>query len=159
METAAGNSAPSERHFEDYPVGAVFELGTITVDAAQVVAFAERYDPQPFHTDPRAAAASMYEGLIASGWHTASLVMRLIADGYLSHGTSLGSPGVDELHWLRPVRPGDRLSARASVLEANRSRSKPDRGMVRSLIEVLNQDAELVMTMKAMNLVRCRAAG
>ena len=121
------------------------------------ISFARRFDPQPFHTDPAAAKGSIYGGLIASGWHTASLMMRLFADHYLTSSSSLGSPGVDELRWLKPVRPGDTLSLRATVLEATRSRSKPDRGLVRTLVEVLNQNREVVMSLKAMNLMRCRS--
>jgi acyl dehydratase len=146
----------SDRWFEDYPKDAVFELGSIAVDEAEVIAFAARYDPQPFHVDPQAAKDSFFGGLIASGWHTGSLMMRLLALRYLSPASSLGSPGIDDLRWLRPVRPGDVLSVRATVIDANRSRSKPDRGVVHTAIEVRNQDEEPVMTMRAVNLVRCR---
>lgn len=144
------------RYFEDYEPGSVFEYGTITVDEADVVAFARRFDPQPFHVDAAAAARGPFGGLIASGWHTASLMMRLFVDHYLSHVASLGSPGVDELRWVRPVRPGDSLRVRCAVLEARRSRSKPDRGIVRTLVEVLNQHGEVVMSLKALNMLRCR---
>jgi acyl dehydratase len=150
-------AAAAPRYFEDYVVGAVREFGGIAVEEAEVISFARRFDPQPFHTDPQAAKGSIYGGLIASGWHTASLMMRLVVDHYLASSSSLGSPGVDELRWLKPVRPGDTLAIRATVLEAARSRSKPDRGLVRTLVEVLNQDREVVMSLKAMNLVRCRA--
>ena len=150
-------AAPTQdRYFEDYPQGATFELGSIAVTAEEVESFARRYDPQAFHVDPQAAADSMFGGIIASGWHTGSLIMRLLVQGYLSQASSLGSPGIDELRWLRPVRPGDVLSVRVTVVEANRSRSKPDRGVVRSLIEARNQDGEPVMSMRALNLVRCR---
>jgi acyl dehydratase len=101
--------------------------------------------------------AQPFGGLIASGWHTASLMMRLLADHYLSKVASLGSPGVDELRWTQPVRPGDALSIRVTVLDAKRSRSKPDRGIVQTSIEVLNQRGEIVATMKAINLLRCRS--
>jgi acyl dehydratase len=144
------------RYFEDYEPGAMFEYGTITVDAADVIDFARRFDPQPFHVDAEAAARGPFAGLIASGWHTASLMMRLFVDRYLSSVASLGSPGVDELRWIRPVRPGDALRMRCSVLEARRSRSKPDRGIVRTLVEVLNQHGEVVMSLKALNMLRCR---
>ena len=129
------------------------------MEEADIIDFAQRFDPQEFHTDPEAAKRGPYGGLIASGWHTCSLVMRILVDHHLSPASSLGSPGVDELRWRRPVRPGDTLSIRVSVLEANRSRSKPDRGMVRSLIEVVKQNGEVVMSLKAMNLVRCRPQG
>ncbi|HPU51337.1 MAG TPA: MaoC family dehydratase, partial [Burkholderiaceae bacterium] len=141
MSTPAA-STPAVRYFEDYPQGAVFELGSIEVDPDEVQSFAERFDPQPFHVDPAAAAQSPYGGIIASGWHTASLMMRLLALGYLSPASSLGSPGIDELRWLLPVRPGDRLSGRATVLSAQPSRSKPDRGVAITLIEMRNQAGE-----------------
>jgi acyl dehydratase len=144
------------RYFEDYRVGTVYHYGVIAVDEAEVIAFATRFDPQGIHVDPEAAARGPFGGLIASGWHTAAMMMRLFADNYLSTVASLASPGVDELRWMRPVRPGDRLNIRVTVLEANVSRSKPDRGAVRTLIEVLNQDDELVMSCKAINLLRRR---
>jgi acyl dehydratase len=145
-----------DRYFEDYVVGAVLELGSVSVSADEVVRFARQFDPQPMHTDPEAAAAGPFGGLIASGWHTVGLMMRLIVEHYLSPASSLASPGVDELRWLRPVRPDDILSVRLTVLEATRSRSKPDRGVVRALVEVRNQDGETVMSLKPINLVRCR---
>ena len=145
-----------QRYFEDYVAGAVFEYGAITLTEREIVEFAKQFDPQYIHTDPRAAAEGPFGGLIASGWHTAAIMMRLFVDHYLSHVASLASPGIDELRWTQPVRPGDTLSIRVSVIEANRSRSKPDRGMVRSLIEVLNQDGQVVMSLKAMNILRCR---
>jgi acyl dehydratase len=149
---------PAERYFEDYHVGLMDEFGEITVTAEEIVGFARRYDPQTMHVDPDWAAQGPFGGLIASGWHTGSLMMRLFAEHYLSKVAALASPGIDELRWVRPVRPGDRLRVRVTVLEANRSRSKPDRGMVRSLVEVLNQNDEVVMSMKPMNLLRCRNA-
>ena len=145
-----------QRHFEDFIPGSTAEFGPIDVDEAEVIAFAKRYDPQPIHTDPVAAAEGPFGGLIASGWHTASLVMRLLVQNYLARGASLASPGLDELRWLWPVRPGDKLHVRATVIEARRSQSKPDRGLVRTKIEVLNQDGRVVMSMLAMNLFRCR---
>jgi len=147
-----------QRYFEDYVPGRVFEYGSITLNEQEIVEFAKRFDPQFIHTDRRAAADGPFHGLIASGWHTAAVMMRLFVDHYLSHVASMASPGIDELRWSRPVRPGDTLSIRVSIMEANRSRSKPDRGMVRSLIEVLNQDREVVMSLQAMNILRCRDA-
>jgi acyl dehydratase len=147
---------PPLRYFEDYPAGAVFELGSIEVDPLEVQSFAERFDPQPFHVDPQAAALSPYGGIIASGWHTASLMMRLLAQGFLSPASSLGSPGIDELRWLLPVRPGDRLSGRVTVLSAQPSRSKPDRGIVITLVEMRNQAGETVLSLKPVNLLRRR---
>jgi acyl dehydratase len=145
-----------QRYFEDYIPGENHEFGSITVEADEVIAFANRFDPQPFHTDPEAGKLSIYGGMIASGWHTAALMMRLFVDHYLSRIASLGSPGVDELRWLKPVYPGDVLSLLVTVIEANRSRSKPDRGIIRSDIQVLNQHHDIVMTMKALNFLSCR---
>ncbi|MGH8851468.1 MAG: MaoC family dehydratase [Casimicrobiaceae bacterium] len=146
-----------QRYFEDYRVGSAYEYGSITVDEAEIISFAQQFDPQAMHVDPAAAARGPFGGLIASGWHTNALMMRLLARHYLSSVASLGSPGIDELRWLKPVRPGDTLRIRVTVSEARRSQSKPDRGMVRTLIEVLNQRDEIVSTMRAMNLLRCRA--
>jgi acyl dehydratase len=148
-----------ERYFEDYKVGSTYEYGTVAVDEAETIAFARKFDPQPIHIDPVAAADGPFGGLIASGWHTASLMMRLFVDHYLSSVASLASPGIDELRWLKPVRPGDQLRIRVTVTEARVSRSKPDRGVVRTMIEVLNQHGEIVSSMNAMNLLRTRSAG
>jgi len=147
-----------DRYLDDYTVDGVYDLGRILVEESEVIAFGRRFDPQPFHTDPEAAKDSSFGSLIASGWHTASLMMRLFVDHYLSRCASLGSPGVDELRWLKPVRPGDELLLRVTVSEVARSRSKPDRGLLRSYIEVLNQHDEVVMTMKALNLLSYRQA-
>jgi acyl dehydratase len=146
-----------DRYFEDYVPGAVFEYGEIGVGEAEIIEFARRFDPQDMHVDPAAASRGRFGGLIASGWHTAALMMRLLADNFLPRHASLGSPGLDELRWLRPVRPGDVLRIRVSVLEATRSRSKPDRGVVRTLVEVLNQRGDVVMSMKPMNIIGCRS--
>ena len=147
---------PEDRWFEDYVPGAVHEFGSISVDEDEVLAFGRRFDPQRFHTDPQAAARTEYGGLIASGWHTAALMMRLYSDHYLSRVATLVSPGVDELRWLLPVRPGDVLSIRVTVAEARRSRSRPDRGIVRSAVEVLNQRRETAMTVTATNFLLAR---
>jgi acyl dehydratase len=145
-----------DRYFEDYLPGAVYEYGEIAVGEAEIVDFARKYDPQPIHVDKAAAAAGTFGGLIASGWQTATVMMRLVVEHYLSSVASLASPGIDELRWVRPVRPGDTLHIRVEVLEATRSRSRPDRGIVRSLVEVLNQNGEVVMSLKPMNMLRCR---
>jgi acyl dehydratase len=157
-----GRDVPAaDRHFEDFVPGASSRFGPIHIDEAEVIEFARRYDPQPIHIDPAAAALGPFGGLIASGWHTVSLVMRVLVENYLARGAALASPGVDELRWLKPVRPGDVLHVRVTVLDANRSRSKPDRGLVRTSIEAVNQRDEVVLSMIAMNLFRCRhpAAG
>jgi acyl dehydratase len=150
-------SVPVEdRYFEDYEPGTVHEFGTIAVEETEIIEFGQRFDPQVFHTDPQAAKQTIYGGLIASGWQTASLMMRLFVDHYLSGIASLGSPGVDEMRWIKPVRPGDILSLRVTVSQTKRSRSKPDRGVLFSFIEVLNQNHDVVMSMKAVNLLLCR---
>jgi acyl dehydratase len=146
-------SPPDDRWLEDYVQGDVHEFGSIAVEQDEVLAFGRRFDPQVFHTDVEAAARTEYGGLIASGWHTAGLMMRLYADHYLSHVATLVSPGVDELRWLLPVRPGDVLSIRVTVEEVRPSRSKPDRGIVRSAVEVLNQRREPVLTVTARNFI------
>ncbi|MBA4178246.1 MAG: acyl dehydratase [Leptothrix sp. (in: Bacteria)] len=151
--------ARADRHLEDYPPGAVLVYGPIAVDEAGIVAFGRQFDPQPFHVDPVAAAAGPLGGVIASGWHTASLMMRLLVDHFLPGKAGLASPGVDELRWLAPVRPGDSLWLRVSVTEARRSRSKPDRGLMQTFNEMINQRDEAVMTVKTMVLMRCRTAG
>ena len=147
------------RYWDDIKEGEVVELGSRTLDKERMVAFAREFDPQPFHTDEKAAEASIWGGLIASGWLTGSTLMRLFYDGFLKDTASMGSPGIDELRWLKPVRPGDTLSARLIVLETAASRSKPDRGIVRSLMEVLNQHGEVVMTTKGVNFFRRRPVG
>jgi acyl dehydratase len=151
--SGAQEHAMQERWFEDYHPGSVHELGSVEVDADEVVHFGRLWDPQPMHTDAEAAARSPFGGLIASGWHTAGLMMRLYAQRYLSPVSSVASPGMEELRWPHAVRPGDRLSVRVTVLDARPSASRPDRGIVRSLIEVRNQDGALVMTMRAANMI------
>jgi len=145
----------ADRHFEDYPVGAVFDLGTFALSEDNIVAFAARYDPQAMHIDRNWAAQGLFGGVIASGWHTVAALMRLIVENFLPQ-RGLASPGVDELRWLLPVRPGEMLRVQVTVTEARRSRSRPDRGLVTSFVEVLNQCDEPVLTMRPMNFVRCR---
>lgn len=140
------------RYFEDFRPGETIELGYRTVTEAEIIAFARDYDPQTFHIDPEAARHSAFGGIVASGWHTAALFMRLFVDGALKESSALASPGVDELRWLKPVRPGDRLSARITVIDAVPSRSKPDRGLVRHACEVANQHGETVMSMRTLAL-------
>ncbi len=142
-------------YFEDFREGAVFEFGSIVVTERDIVAFARQFDPQTMHTDPAAAAKGPTGGLIASGWHTIALMMRMYADHFLPED-GLPAPGVDEVRWVMPVRPGDTLSMRVTIQEARVSRSKPDRGVIRPFAEVLNQRGEVVLTMKPINLVRRR---
>jgi acyl dehydratase len=135
------------RYLEDFHHGDVIELGEFSLAKDEIIAFAKRFDPQPFHVDEEAAKQTHFGGLIASGWHTVSALMRLMVDGYIKTTVSLGSPGIDEIRWLKPVRPGDVLRARGIVLEVVPSRSKPDRGHTRIRYEVENQKGETVMTM------------
>src|ERR1700730_745198 len=146
----------ADRYFEDYLPGAVVECGRIPVTEAEIIEFARRYDPPYMHVDAEAAARGRFGGLVASGWHTAAVTMRLVVDNFLPEAASLASPGLDELRWLKPVRPGDVLRIRVTVVEATPSRSRPDRGMVRSFVETLNQDGDVVMSMKPMNIIRRR---
>ena len=148
-----------DRYFADYVPGTTSEHGPIPVEEADVLDFARRFDPQPFHVDAEAAAAGPFRGLIASGWHTCALMMRLLAQEYLSPVSSLGSPGIDELRWVAPVRPGDLLTLRATVRNARLSRSKPDRGLVTTGVELVNQSGDVVLTLVAMNLIRVRPDG
>ena len=156
MNASTFATPPANRYFEDYVAGSVHEFGSIAVDETEVLDFGKRFVPLSYHVDKEAAKKSIYGGLIASGWHTAALMMRLYTDNYLSRVANLGSPGCDELRWTKPVFPGDELSIRVTVLEARRSDSKPDRGIVQSFVEVLNQKREVVMGLKMVNFVRSR---
>ena len=147
---------PQERYLEDYIEGAVHEFGPVSVTEEEIIQFGKKFDPQVFHTDTEKAKETVYGGLIASGWHTCGLFMRLFVENYLPGTASLGSPGVDELRWLKPVRPGDGLSLRITIQKVKPSRSKPDRGVLFSFCEMLNQKREVVASMKAMNLIRYR---
>ena len=147
----------SGRYLDDFAVGEIIEpTEEYEMTPANIHDFASQFDPQPIHLDPDGAAREIFGGVIASGWHTAALVMRLFVAHYLSKVATLPSPGIDELRWVRPVRPGDTLRVRVTVVDARRSQSKPDRGLVRGLVEVLNQADELVMSFRPMNLMRCR---
>ncbi len=142
------DSVRKKMYFEDFEVGHAIEVGSFTVSEAEIIEFATRFDPQPFHIDPEAAVQSMFGGIIASGWHTCSMMMRLMVDGYLGNSSSLGSPGVDEVRWLKPVRGGDTLTVRSAVVESVPSSSRPDRGVIFTQWEATNQRGELVATIK-----------
>jgi len=157
-EREQGSIPSTVRYFEDFHVGQRDDLGSVVVTGADIVAFARQFDPQPFHVDPQAARASAFGGLVASGWHTASLFMRLYVERVLAHAASVLSPGVDELRWLRPVRPGDTLSARATVLACTPSRTRPDRGTVRILGEMTNHRGELVLRLRSAIVFQRRPA-
>ena len=134
--------------FEDFTPGRTFELGSREVTAEDIVRFGHAFDPLPFHTDPDAPADGPYGGLIASGRHSALIWMRLYVDAVLSRAASLGSPGLDEIRWHRPVRPGDVLHGRVTVLEATPSATRPGRGTVLVLGEVVNQDGEVATSIR-----------
>jgi acyl dehydratase len=136
-------------YWEDFPVGSEAEHGSIEVSEEDIVRFAQEFDPQPFHVDPDTAAHGPFGGLIASGWHTAALYMGLFVRSQLLHSASMGSPGVEELRWLAPVRPGDVLTARSRVAEAWPSETNPRRGTIVGEHEFVNQDGEVVMRMRA----------
>ena len=146
-------------YFEDLVADVTRELGTHTFSRDEIVDFAQKFDPQPFHLDDAAGHASIYGGLIASGWHTCSMVMRMMCDTYMLQSASVGSPGIDNLKWLKPVRPGDTISARRTTLETRASKSKPDIGIVNNLWEVFNQDGEMVMSMQGYGMFRRRNPG
>ena len=152
---AKRRSSNQEWFFEDYQENTFIEIGPVCVEKDELIEFALRYDPQPMHVDPNAAKKGPYKGLIASGWQTCSLVMGELVKNYFSPSSSLGSPGIDELQWLKPVRPGDRLTVRATILETKLSRSKPDRGLVRTLVEASNQHQEKVVSFKVLNFMLC----
>jgi acyl dehydratase len=135
------------RSFDDFAVGQVIVHTDWPVTTEEIIAFAREFDPQPFHIDPQAPETAITGGLIASGWHIAAIFMRTMCDAFLVDSTSMGSPGVDRLKWLTPVRPGDTLSARSTVVEVRPSKSRPDRGMVRFRHDVTNQRGETVMTL------------
>ncbi|MEQ9643040.1 MAG: MaoC family dehydratase [Alphaproteobacteria bacterium] len=145
-------------YFEDYEVGQVIRTPAATITESQIIDFAMHYDPQPFHLDKGAAAESIYGGLIASGWQIGSVAFRLVTLSNILTGTSLGSPGLDELRWLKPVRPGDTIHVDLTVEDKRPSRSKPDRGIVVIAYAVNNQDGETVMTLKALQMTRRRPA-
>jgi acyl dehydratase len=143
-------------YWEDFREGEVREFGSLTVKHEDIVRFAAEFDPQPFHLDDAAAAKTIYGGLIASGWHTAAMAMRMMCDEYLLRSASLGSPGLDSLKWLLPVRPGDTLSIRLSILESRPLDSKPGIGLLKSRHEVLNQDRQVVLRMEGYGMFRRR---
>jgi acyl dehydratase len=148
------------KYFEDFTVGASAEFGSVQVTADEIIAFAKQFDPQPFHVNPAAAEASVYGGLIASGWHTSAMTMRLLVDNFIDGEASLGSPGLGPIRWKLPVRPGDVLRVRARITEVRRSTSKPDRGTVVFEVDVLNQRDETVMTIENwIGIMRARTTG
>jgi acyl dehydratase len=144
------------KYFEDYPVGATFQFPAFAITEAEIVEFAKRFDAQPFHVDPVAAAQSHFGGLIASGFHTCSLAMgSLVNNGFFS-SAGMGSPGLDEIRWQQPVRAGQSLHVKTTILEATRSKSKPDRGVIRHSVELQNEKGETVMSYIAKSMFPTR---
>ncbi|HMN56727.1 MAG TPA: MaoC family dehydratase [Ottowia sp.] len=146
-------------YWEDMHAGQVIELGSVTVEREEALAFAARYDPQPFHLDDEAAAQSMFGQLATSGWHTCSMAMGLMVRNFLLQSSSLGSPGLEKLQWLKPVFPGDTLTLRQRVLETRPMKSRPDVGLVRTLWEMFNQRGEQVLLMDGYGMFRRRTPG
>ena len=143
-------------YFEDFEVGKTIDVGARTVTEEEIIDFATKFDPQPFHVDKTAAEQSIYGGIIASGWHTCGMIMRLMVDGFLRDAASMGSPGVDEIRWIKPVRGGDTLTVTTTALEARPSASKADRGVVVTLWQAKNQHGEVVATIKGMGMFQRR---
>ena len=152
-------SRPVKYFWEDFKLEERVCMGSVSVELGEVLDFAKRFDPQPFHVDVAQAKKSIYGDIIASGWHTCSMVMRLMCDSYLLDSASLGSPGIEEVRWPRPVYPGDTLTAYRTVIETRPSSSRPDRGIVKTKWEVENQDGELVMSMVGINFFLKRPEG
>ena len=151
-------NAGTEWYFEDFFPGQEIDLGSRTVSEEEIVEFASRFDPQPFHVDRDAAAQSIYGGVIASGWHTCSMMMRLVVDGLMAKSSSMGSPGLDGVRWLAPVRAGDTLNVRYQTTQVKASNSKPDRGVVWSKWVAINQRGETVCTVEGMGMFMRRPA-
>jgi acyl dehydratase len=145
-----------ERWFEDYAPGDVYEFGPVIIEEAEILDFGRRYDPQPFHTDPAIGIDSPFGGLTASGWHTCAIMTRMLVEGLVSRLASLGSPGMEQIRWVKPVRPGDALRCRLEITSSRRSQSRPDRGIISMAITMLNQNGDVVMTCSGAGLFRVR---
>jgi acyl dehydratase len=150
---------PKKYYWEDFAVGTVREFGGLKLEKADIIRFAKEWDPQPFHVDEEAAKRSPYGGLIASGWQTCAAAMRMCCDAYLLDAASLGSPGVENVRWVKPVRPGDTLKVRLEVLEARELKSKPGVGLVKNRWQLFNQDGEEVMQMEGYGMFLQRPRG
>ena len=144
--------------WEDFKVGERSEMGRHTFSAEEIIAFAKQFDPQPFHTDPEAARASAFGGLIASGWHTCAIGMRLMVEQYIGRTVSLGSPGIEDIRWYRPVRAGDTLTYSRAVTESRASASRAGVGLVKHRWEAVNQEGETVLTMEGWGMYGRRPA-
>ncbi len=147
-----------QRYLEDFTPGQRFFAGTVTVDAEAIMAFARQFDPQPFHTDPATAEATVFKGLAASGWHTAALTMRMLVESDIRFAWGIIGREVEQIGWPRPTRPGDRLRIESEVMEVRRSRTRPDMGTARLRTETFNQDDAVVQTMVAALIVPARTS-
>ncbi|GIK81656.1 MAG: hypothetical protein GHHEDOFH_02816 [Pseudorhodoplanes sp.] len=145
-------------YFEDFKPGVLGEFGPREVTREEIIAFAKEYDPQPMHLDEEAARQTMLGGLSASGWHTCGLMMRMLCDWFILDSASMGANAVDEVKWLRPVRPGDKLTLRTTVLDMRASRSRPEMGFISCLFELMNASRETVMEMRSSLIMSRRAA-
>ena len=150
------NTKTWKYYWEDFPVGKIREFGAYTVTAEEIMDFARKFDPQPFHLSEEAGKASLFGGLCASGWHTCAMTMRMMCDEFLLETASLGSPGLENIRWVKPVRPGDTLRVRSVVLEARPMESKPHVGLVKVRWETLNQNNEEVAQMEGYGMYRRR---
>jgi acyl dehydratase len=148
-----------QRYFEDFAPGEEIDLGKRIVSEDEIIAFATAYDPQPFHVDREAAAASIYGGVIASGWHTCSMMMRMVVDGLMAGASSMGSPGLDKVRWMQPVRAGDTLAVKWQTVQVKASTSRPDRGVVWSRWIAINQRGEEVCIVEGMGMFGRRPQG
>jgi acyl dehydratase len=143
-------------YWEDLATGSVRELGSVTVSAEEIKDFAEQFDPQPFHVDELAGRRSIFGNLCASGWHTCALAMKLTVENFLNESSSMGSPGLENLRWLKPVYPGDTLTLKHSIVESRPLRKRRDTGLVRAVWEMFNQNGEKVMQMEGYGMFRRR---
>ena len=159
MTYARFSTQVDDRYLEDYIPGSVHRYGPIVADEEEMIAFAKRYDPQVYHTDPEAARKSIFGGLIASGWYTNAITARLLVDNDFSRVASLAALGIDNMRFVLSVRPGDRLWVRAHVVKTRRSRSKPERGILQTYVEVVNQHKQVVMTVRGSCIMLYRDKG
>jgi acyl dehydratase len=146
-------------HWEDFEPGSVSIYGPRLITREEIVAFAAEFDPQPMHLDEAAASATLLGGLAASGWHTCCLLMRMIADGFLRDSAAMGAPGIDEVRWLKPLRPDTQIRVRATVLDTRPSQSKPERGFVKFLFEVIDAQDQLLADLTCSQMLERRETG
>jgi acyl dehydratase len=151
-------STQKKWYFDDFVVGSTMVVGSRSITEEEIIVFAKQFDPQPFHVDKAAAEHSIFGGIIASGWHTCSLIMRMMVDGFLADAASLGSPGVDEVRWIKPVRGGDTLTVTTTIVDVKASASKADRGVIWTEWRATNQHGEIVATVKGMGMFLRRPA-